>query len=153
MPLEPDVIIIHESLLEAFHEQFAGKVTLTLPFPPDAGNDWLVGEIIGAGLLAVTEIIEELLLLFESGVSELMVAVLEILVPFATPQLTIVTSVMVADVPDPIAGNVIVRLLPDPPHTPPPVELQDTNEVVAGRLSVTVTVFAVSGPLLVIVRV
>ena len=55
--------------------------------------------------------------------------------------------------PDPIEGNVTVLLFPDPPHTPPPVELQETNVVVAGRLSVTVTLLAVSGPLLATVKV
>ena len=142
-----------ELLLTAVHEQPAGIVRLKLPFPPDAGNDWFVGSIVGAGLLAVTEAIEELFILPESGVSELTDAVFVIIVPFATLQFTCVTRVITAEVPDPIEGNVTVLLFPDPPHTPPPVELQETNVVVAGRLSVRVTLFAVSGPLLATVMV
>ena len=50
-------------------------------------------------------------------------------------------------------ANVTVWLLPEPPQTPPPVEEHETKVVSAGRLSVTVTDVAASGPLLVTVTV
>ena len=88
-----------------------------------------------------------------SGVKEVTVAVLSIIVPSATEQLTLATKDMVSDCPDARDANVTVRLLPEPPQTPPPVEAHETKVVSAGRLSVTVTEVAVSGPLLVTVTV
>jgi hypothetical protein len=109
--------------------------------------------IVGAGLEAI--VVAVAVLLFELGslVEELTVAVLLITVPSATEQFTLATKVMVSDSPDPRDGNVTVRLFPEPPQTPPPVEEHETKLVSAGRLSVTVTDVAVSGPLLVTVIV
>ena len=46
VPLFPDVIVIHGSLLVAVHVQvLADEVTVTLPEPPVESNDWLVGEM------------------------------------------------------------------------------------------------------------
>ena len=107
--------------------------------------------IIGGGLEAVVVAVAESLVVSGSGVNELTVAVLLIAVPSATEQLTLATKVMVSDCPEVSSGNVTVRLLPEPPQTPPPVEEQETKVVSAGRSSVTVTDVAVSGPLLVTV--
>jgi hypothetical protein len=60
---------------------------------------------------------------------------------------------MVSDSPAVRDANVTVRLLAEPPQTPPPVEEHETNVVEAGRSSVRVTGIAVSGPLLVTVTV
>jgi hypothetical protein len=88
-----------------------------------------------------------------SGVKEFTVAVLLIIVPSGTEQFTLATKVIVSDWPEARDANVTIWLLPEPPQTPPPVEEHDTKVVSAGRLSVTVTDVAASGPLLVTVTV
>ena len=109
--------------------------------------------IVGGGFDAVVLAVAELLATSGSGVKELTLAVLLIAVPSATEQFTLATKVMVSDAPDGRSANVTVRLLPEPPQTPPPVEEQETKVVSGGRLSVTVTDVAGSGPLLVTVTV
>ena len=109
--------------------------------------------IVGGGFEAVAVAVLESLFGSGSGVEELTVAVLLITVPSATEQLTLATKVMVSDAPDGRSANVTVRLLPEPPQTPPPVEEQEIKVVSGGRLSVTVTDVAGSGPLLVTVTV
>ena len=88
-----------------------------------------------------------------SGVPALTVALLLITIPSATKQFTVATKVIVSDSPDARDSNVTVRLFPEPPQTPPPVEEHETKVVSAGRLSVTVTDVAVIGPLLLTVTV
>jgi len=109
--------------------------------------------IVGGGLEAVVVVVEELLVGSGSNVKALTVAVLLITVPSATEQFTEATKVMVSDPPEVRDANVTVRLFPEPPQTPPPVEAHETKVVSAGRLSVTITDVAVSGPLLVTVTV
>ena len=109
--------------------------------------------IVGGGLEAVAVAVLESLFGSGSGVEELTVAVLLITVPSATEQFTLATKVMVSDAPDGRSANVTVRLLPEPPQTPLPVEEQETKVVSGGRLSVTVTDVAGSGPLLFTVTV
>ncbi len=46
-PVAPLVTVIHAALLAAVHEQPVATVTPLLPVPPDAANDWPVGEIVG----------------------------------------------------------------------------------------------------------
>jgi len=46
-PVAPLVRVIQEALLAALHEQPVAAVTLLLPVPPDAVNDWPVGETDG----------------------------------------------------------------------------------------------------------
>lgn len=77
----------------------------------------------------------------------LLIAVLSL-----TKQFTQATMVMVSDAPAASAANVTVRLLPDPPQAPS-VEEQETNDVSADKLSVTVTFSAALGPLFVTVIV
>jgi hypothetical protein len=108
---------------------------------------------VGGGLEAVVVSVAELLDVSGSGVKELTEAVLLIAVPSATEQFTLATKVMVSDCPEVSNGNVTVRLLPEPPQTPPPVEAHETKVVFGGRLSVTVTDVAASGPLFVTVTV
>jgi hypothetical protein len=107
--------------------------------------------IVGGGLEAVVVAVVELLSKLGSGVEELTVAVLLITVPSATEQFTVATKVMVSDSPGARDVYVTVRLFPEPPQTPPPVEEHETKVVSAGRLSVTITDVAGSGPLLVTV--
>ena len=109
--------------------------------------------IVGGGLEAVVVAVAELLLVSGSGVKELTVAELLIAVPSATEQFTLATKVMVSDSPDAKDANVTVRLFPEPPQTPPPVEEHETKVVSAGRLSVTITDVAGSGPLFITVTV
>src|SRR6266567_299778 len=105
--------------------------------------------ILGAGLLAIVVAVATLLLGLGSGVEELnTVAVLPMIVPLDTEQFTLATIVITAVVPGASDANVTVRLLPDPPHTPPPVELHETKLVFAESTSVTVTDAAVAGPAL-----
>jgi hypothetical protein len=109
--------------------------------------------IVGGGLDAVVFAVAELLFRSGSGVKEVTVAVLLIAVPSATEQFTLATKVMVSDCPDARDANVTVRLLFEPLQTPPPVEEHETKVVSAGRLSVTLTDVAASGPLFVTVTV
>src|SRR5262245_27866807 len=83
--------------------------------------------------------------------AELIVAVLLTIAPSATEHFTLTTMVMVADAPGASEAKVTARLLSAPLQTPPPVASQETNVVVSGSMSLTVTDSAASGPLLVIV--
>ena len=99
----------------------------------DGGGDCTV-------VVATAVLLEEL----GSDVVEPAIAVLSIVEPAAP--LTVATSVMVSAAPAARDEKVTVRLLPAPPHTPAPVEAQETKVTVAGRLSVTKTDCAVAGP-------
>ena len=127
-----------------------GSAKLTTTEPPACAGAltvMLVGQVIeGVGLPAIVTMVAELLLGFGSAASEASVAVLLILVPFATEQLTEATTVMVCEVFGASEANVTVRLLPAPLHAPGPVELHETNVVLDGRSSVTMTLAAASGP-------
>ena len=46
-PVAPPVTVIHAALLAAVHAQPVPAVTVLLPLPPAAVNDWLSGEIDG----------------------------------------------------------------------------------------------------------
>ena len=76
-----------------------------------------------------------------------------VMLGLVTPLLTAVTMVIIADAPAARGTNVTVRLLPLPPHTPPPVAKHETKVIELGRLSETVTDGALRGPLLVWVSV
>src|SRR5882762_1431273 len=134
-----------------------GQLSLAEADSPTFMRLWLGGHNVvvatlhvtnGGGLEAVTAFVEELLLESLSGVDELIVAVLLIIVPLATEQSTVATRVIVSDAPEASEEKVTVRLLPDPPHTPLPVEAHETKVTEDGRLSVTTTELAVLGPLL-----
>ena len=45
VPLDPEVMLIHEALLEADHEHPAPAVTDTLPVPAEEPKELLVGEM------------------------------------------------------------------------------------------------------------
>ena len=45
VPLAPEVTVSHDALLTAVHAHPAPAVNVTLPVPPAAPSDWLVGEI------------------------------------------------------------------------------------------------------------
>ena len=112
-------------------------------------TSWSAGQAIaGAGFDVLTVAVAELLLESLSGVAELMFAVLIIDVLSASEQSTVATRVIVSDAPEASEAKVTVRLLPEPPHTPPPVEEQETKVTDDGRLSVTTTELDVLGPLL-----
>ncbi len=98
-------------------------------------------------VVAVAELFAE----FGSLVDALTDAVFEMLAP--PLPLTVATRVMVADEPTASDEKLTVRLLPVPPHTPPPVALQETYVRLEGRLSVTTTLCATPMPLLVTVSV
>ena len=44
-PLAPEVTVIHVAALTAVHPQLGPVVTFTVPVPPDAGKEVLVGEM------------------------------------------------------------------------------------------------------------
>jgi hypothetical protein len=46
VPVAPDVIEIHMSVVDAVQLQPAGAVTLIVPDPPPATTDWDAGEIV-----------------------------------------------------------------------------------------------------------
>ena len=109
------------------------------------------GHVIrGAGLVATVVAVDTLLLGLLSGVAELnTVAVLLMAAPAAAEQLTRAMIVMSAVVFGASDAKVTVRVLPDPPQTPPPVELHETKVRLPEMTSVTVTEVAVAGPRLV----
>jgi hypothetical protein len=45
LPLAPFVIVIHDAFDDAVHAQPLPLVTATVPLPPVASTDWVVGEI------------------------------------------------------------------------------------------------------------
>src|SRR5499426_319785 len=97
--------------------------------------------------LTITVLLEEM----TSLVTLVTVAMLSIFVPLVTEGFTVASNV-IAPVPfSAIRGKVTVRVLPVPPQVPPPVDEQDRNVNSAGRLSVTTTLLAICGPLLVTV--
>src|ERR1051325_2239529 len=104
-------------------------------------------KIRGAGLFAMVVAVPTLLAGLMSGVVALKtVAVFPITVPFLTEQFTSATIVMIAVENGGSDAKVIVRLFPVPPQTPPPVELQETNERLEDNTSFTLTEFAAAGP-------
>src|SRR5947199_10670594 len=105
--------------------------------------------MVGRGPLGETiRLLEERLLRgFASALVELTVTKLFSAVPAVTELSTTTPIVMFATPPEASEVNETVRSLPDPPQTPPPVALQDTNEVPPTRVSRTVTCVAASGPL------
>src|SRR5215510_6270475 len=152
VPFEPPVIVIHESLLTACQPQPAGAVTFTIPDPPSAKKDWLVGEIMRGGFEAVKSTPAELLPATGSRITEVTDARFVTVWPSGTLQFTEATIVVTAEEPAANTANVTTRLFAVPAQTPPPDE-QETKVRAAGRLSVNVTETASSGPLLVSVIV
>ena len=129
---------IHGALLTACHPQPLGAVTTAVPVPPSEANESLVGEMAFGGFEAVKLAVEELLPLAGSRTIEVTDAVLLTFALLATEQLRVATKVIVSEAPEASEANETMRLLPEPPHTPLPVEEQDTNATDEGRLSVTV---------------
>src|ERR1051326_8710305 len=78
------------------------------------------------------------------------VAVLLIVAPSGTLDRTAPAIVTMAEEPAASDGNVTDRLLPEPPQMPPPVDPHETKVISAGRLSVSTTEGAASGPALLI---
>lgn len=153
LPNEPNVTVSHGALLVACHPQPLGAATLTVPAPPSDENDSLVGVMTRGGFEAVKFTVEELLPLTGSSTPDVTDAVLPTLAPFAVEQFKVALIVIAAEAPEASELNETVRLLPEPPHTPPPVDEHDTNISDEGRLSVTVIDDAGSGPLFVTVMV
>jgi hypothetical protein len=105
--------------------------------------------IVGNGLVARADAVDTLFTALLSGVDELnIVAVFDMRVPLATLQLTVATMVITAVVCGGNEAKVTVRLVPEPPQTPPPVELQETTLMLPEKTSFTVTEVAVAGPAL-----
>jgi hypothetical protein len=147
VPLAPELIVIHESLLIACQPQPAGAVTLTVPSPPSAVNDCSVGKMVRGGFEVVKFTLAELFAVDGSRTGEVTAAVLPTLTPLDTEQFKLATIVIVSEPPAESVLNETIRLLPVPLQTPLPVETQDTKVSDPGKLSVTVTEAAGSGPL------
>jgi hypothetical protein len=111
----------------------------------------LVQVITGGGSATATERVAELLAIDGSNEHDSTVAVLAS--EPITAQLVVATSVIVAELPAAISSIETVPLLPDPLHTPPPVDEQETKPITDGRSSVTTIFVAASGPLFVTVIV
>jgi hypothetical protein len=98
VPLLPEVIRIQGALLVAVHIHPAGKVTATVEVPPTPAKFALAGVRTAGGFDAGVVDVEEL---FEPSGSKVVglatVAVLTMLEPFITVQLTRATIVMTAD--------------------------------------------------------
>jgi hypothetical protein len=61
VPFAPPVIEIHDASIVAVHAQFGPVVTVTVPLPPSALKDWLVGAMVklhdGAGCVIVAVLV------------------------------------------------------------------------------------------------
>lgn len=123
-------------------------VTL-LPTSTGSGESVLLMDR-SARLFTVVDVVAELFPVTGSGSGPATRAVLLIVAPWAEPERTAATRVIVADDPAASDGKVIVRLLPEPPQTPL-VETHETKVTSAGRLSMTVTGAASLGPELLMV--
>src|SRR6267142_6468248 len=88
-----------------------------------------------SGACTLVSAVAELLPGTGSSVADVTLAVLTMIVPPAP--LAFAIKVMVADEPLARDEKVIVRLLPAPPHMPPPVVEHETKITELGRLSVT----------------
>ena len=152
VPLLPEVIVTQGQLLTAVQLHPVGAVTLMEPVPPLGGKVCPTGEMV-VGFVTVVVAVAVLFAEFGSKVVEPTVAVLLMVEPLTMEQLGLATRVMTADAPDASELKLTVRLLPEPPQTPPPVATQELNDTVEGRLSVTKTELAASGPMLVTVIV
>jgi hypothetical protein len=102
-----------------------------------------------------TTVEAEAVLLAELGslAEELTAAVSVMIVPFAVPAVTLVTSEKVAAVP-PLKLKSVQTMLPVPPapgvtHVQPAGAVKDTNVLLAGMDSVSVALSAALGPLFV----
>jgi hypothetical protein len=105
--------------------------------------------ILGMGLFTIAFAVDTLLSVFGSEVEALkIVAVFPTTAPLGTEHATFATMVIIALDPAGSDANVIVWLLPEPPQTPPPVELHDTMLTFVENTSVTVTFVAAAGPAL-----
>jgi hypothetical protein len=146
VPLEPNGNVIHESLLCAVHTH-GGAVTVTRDSPPSRANASEDGAIVAGEFEAVTLTWPLLFPGTGSSRGELAVAELAITAPLATEHTSLAPIVTRTSAPAAIELNSTVRLLPEPMQMPPPVALHDTKLNAAGRLSVTWTFTAASGPL------
>src|SRR3954470_5248920 len=88
-----------------------------------------------------------------SGTVDITEAMSLMTMPGATVLFTRVSKGAVKDAPTASAGNVTVRLLPLPPQTPEPVDVQATKVVSDGRLLVRTIDEAATGPLFVTVTI
>ena len=86
---------------------------------------------------------------FGSGVDEAELAVLLTIAPFATSQLSFATIVTVACAP--FAREPRFAVTVEPPPQVPTLAAHETKVILAGRVSVTTTLLALFGPLLVTV--
>src|SRR4051812_18297407 len=143
-------MVIQLTLLAAVQLQLLLVVTLTLPFPPLIGKDWLVGLIVGVVLAGLFETMAVLLVAFGSGVNESTVAVFVIVLPSATEQITGAGKLAVNDAPGASELKSKVTVLPVLLQNTE-LELQELKVVEAGSSSVTTTEKAGSGPSLVTV--
>src|SRR5438105_1679694 len=87
------------------------------------------------------------LLLFsgiQSGVDELTFALLLATAPFCALQFTVTTTVTTACAS--LTSDPRLAVTVEPPAQLPILAVHDTNVTFAGRLSVTTTLFALSGP-------
>src|ERR1051325_4632660 len=106
------------------------KVNVVVPLSPSFRAMSLIVKTGNTACTAVVDVAELLLVLW-SGVAEVIVAVFVTVSPGAA--LTVTTRVIVSSVPLNMEAKLTVRSLPLPPQTPAPVELQETNETLAGK--------------------
>jgi hypothetical protein len=66
-PLAPDVMVSQAALLVAVHPHPAPAETATLPVPPVAPTDWLVGEIPGLQVTAHENVFDKVLVVVPPG--------------------------------------------------------------------------------------
>ena len=119
---------------DATADKLTVNVNVMMPESPSTAVTLSI-ERSGAGAWTVVTTVAELFAVFESAMLDVTAAVLMIVVP--TAPCPVATSVIVSDAPAASELNVIVRLLPEPPQTPAPVELHETNVTESGKLSVT----------------
>lgn len=97
-PDAPLVTVIHGLLLTAVHGQPVVAVTVLLPFPPAAMNDWLVGEIAGEHELAacVTVMVAPAIVSVPVRLEAVLAATLKVTGPLPVPDAPLVTVIQLS---------------------------------------------------------
>jgi hypothetical protein len=148
-----EVIWIQLSLLTAVHGQLLFCITLTLLLPPASVKAWFVEESVGGGFEPEFETDSMLLLGTGSGVGDSTLAVLVMVDPSGSEQLTNALTVAVTVENGAIIPILKVTALPLPLHPEPTFELQELKLTKGDSSSVIVTPKAGSGPSLFTVMV
>jgi hypothetical protein len=98
VPDAPLATVIHALLLTAVHGQSIGAVTVPLPIPPGAGNDWLVGDTVAEHELppCVTVNVAPAMVMVPVRVDPVLFATANVTAPFPVLEAPLVTVIQLS---------------------------------------------------------